>query len=127
MQIEETKKLDVTKYVGEKTKIAYACVEEGKHGRFIKVESEEIPFKEGDTLPERTGLRASVLLGLVLNEETGEYTIIKDSKAHKFLTAKGVKDKEIAELTGEKGELVACLIGKDVVCQKNEKGYLEIA
>jgi len=126
MPRKETKKLDVTKYVGTKTKIEKASVEMSKYGRVLKIESEPIPLKDGDKLPKDAKLTASVILGIVCDADNNYYIGI-DTRADKWLLSHGLTENDINVISLNVGDVVKQLIGKEVVCQKNENGFLEIA
>lgn len=126
MRRTEVKKFDVTKYVGSKAKIATAEIIAGKYGEVIKVETEAIPFKDDDSFADGKVLTASIMLGLA-KDENGELTIGIDSKADKWLSAKGVDVEKDLPDTVAVGTKIEKLIGVEVVAQKNENGFLDIA
>jgi len=126
MPRKETEKLDVTKYVGTKTKIEKASVEMSKYGRVLKIESKPIPFKDGDKLPKDAKLTASVILG-IMSDADNNYYIGVDTRADKWLLSHGLTENDINVISLNVGDVVKQLIGKEVVCQKNENGFLEIA
>lgn len=126
MKRQESKGLDITKYIGEKTKIAYAEVVNMQYGLCLKAVTEPIPFKEGDELPEGKELRASKLISFA--EQEGNLVIITGSKGDQWLQGKGVTDDELEKLTPKEGETLTCLSGKKVTVQKKgETNFLEIA
>lgn len=123
MRKEKGKSIDGLKYVGDKTKIESARVEEMKHGAVVRLVSEEIPFKDGDELPEEKTLRASKIFGINKSDEDGKLVIIEGSKLDKFLAVKQVEITKDYEL----GDNIEELIGINCVVQKNEDGFLELA
>lgn len=124
MKRTELPKLDVTKYVGTKTRIEVAEVREAKFGTILFVETSAIPFKDGDSLPDGRTLKASIMLGF--SKEGDELTVGIDSKLDKFLKAKGVNVEGIPDSISI-GDSVVALIGTEVIAQKNQGGFLEIA
>jgi len=126
MKREETKKFDVNPYVGEKSKIVKAEIISGKFGEVMYIETDTIPLKGDDTLPDDKKLRASIMLGVQKNDD-GELTIGIDTKADKWLKSHGVDvEKDLPEKVVV-GTQLKVLIGKEVTAQKNENGFLEIA
>lgn len=125
MKTVEMPKLDITPYVGTKTEIADAQVINAKFGKAIKVETAVIPLQGNDKLPEGKNLKASVILGLV-ELESGELAIGKDTKADLFCKNHKI-DVSVIPDGITVGSVLSCFIGKKVVCQKNEAGYLTIA
>lgn len=122
----ETPKFDITKYVGTKTQIAKAEIIKSKFGYAIKVESMPIKLIGGDRLPDGKILRASIILGFVLNNEDGSWCIGKDSNLDNFLTGHKIDASSIPDNI-KSGELIRAFEGLPVVCQKSKTGYLEIA
>jgi hypothetical protein len=121
----EMQKLDVTPYVGTKAQIVKAELIETKFGKAIKLETNTIDLKEGDTLPEGQQLRASMILGLIEDSE-GDLSIGIDSKTDKFCKTHKVNMESIPNELAV-GDLIKAFEGIYVVCQKNKNGYLEIA
>lgn len=124
MERKEMEKLDVTKYVGEDTKVSTAEFREMPHGKVIFLESETIPFKENDTLPNDTKLTATLILPLRESED-GSVHIGIDSKTDKFLSSKKVDiSKDIPDF--ELGKSIESLVGLKCKAQKNERGFLSL-
>ena len=124
MKTEKLKTIDVLKYVGTKTKIALAEVIDAKHGLCLQVTSEDIPFKEGDSLPEGKCLRASKIIGFSKNSDD-EYVIPLDGKGDKWLKSKGVTEADKEGLEAEKGKTLLALQGVECVVQANGN-FLEL-
>ena len=126
MKREEMKKFDVTKYVGTKATIVSAEVIATKYGEAIKCQTNPIDLKDGDKLPDGKLLSASILLGLQKNDD-GELFIGIGSKIDKWLEGKGINVEKDFPESVKVGSRIANLEGLEVVCQKNENGFLEIA
>lgn len=120
----EMPRIDVTKYVGTKATIVKAEIKDGKFGKHILVETNPIPFQDGDSLPNDKQLRGSIILGLV--EKDGELFIGKDSKADKFCKNHKIDIEKIPSEMVD-GQLIKEFEGKTVVLQKTETGFLTIA
>lgn len=126
MKRQELEKFDVTKYVGTKAQIVVAEVRSGKYGEVIFLQTNPIPLKDGDKLPDGKQLSASIMLGLH-KADNGELVVGVDSKTDKWLKGKGINvEKDFPDTVAVGTELKA-LLGKQVTCQKNENGFLEIA
>jgi len=123
MRKEKGKSIDAEQYVGEKTKIASARIEEMKHGAVVRVASDVVAFKGDDQLPEGKELRASRILGLGKSEKDGSLIIIEGSKLDKFLKQKQVEIVKDYEL----GDNIEELVGVACIVQKTEDGFLELA
>ena len=123
METEKGKSINADNYVGLKTTITSARIEQMKFGAVIRLISEIIPLKDGDELRDGKDLRASKILGLGTSEISGKYIIIEDSNLDKFLKSKKIKIENDYEL----GDNVQELLKVPVVIQKTEDGYLEIA
>jgi hypothetical protein len=126
MKEKELKLVDFSKYVGAKTKIAFADIRDSKFGPVLYLESKDIPYKADDKLPDGKPLRASVMLGLFVDENTQEFYIGAGTKASTFLKKKNISLDKIPDDLNY-GDSVMALIGVPVVCQLNERGYLTIA
>ena len=72
-------------------------------------------------------MTASKILGFAKDRKTGEAYIGIDGKMDKWLIEKGVKEKDIAHLTPAMNEQIPALVGKVCICQRNSKGFLELA
>lgn len=119
-------KIDITKYVGHKCRIETAEIKESKFGRVIYLETENIPFQDGDSLPDNKKLSASKMLSIKFSEENGCYIGI-NSETDKFCQAKNIDVENDLPENLDLGVKLDAFIGKEVVCQKNENGYLTIA
>lgn len=81
-------KLDISKYIGEKTKIVSADTHQGAYGYYVKVEGEVL-----ETLGTKENpieLRASAVIGLQ-QDEKGVVGWGADTKMDKFLKLMGVE------------------------------------
>lgn len=100
----ELPKIDVSKYIGEKTKIVSAETHEGSYGYFVKVEGEVLEtIGEGD---KATDIRASAIIGLQIDAE-GNIGWGEDTKMDKFLKLMGC-------------EHYKDLVGKEAVIQTRQ-------
>jgi len=126
MKRTEVKKFDVTPYVGERTKIASAEIIAGKYGEVLKVETEVIPFKGDDSFGEGKTLTASMILGLQKDDD-GTLSVGIDTKTDKWLTGKKINVETDFPDECVVGTKIEKLVGLEVVCQKNDNGFLEIA
>lgn len=122
MRTEKGKTINADNYVGGKTKIESARIEEMKHGAVIRLASEVLEFKGEDELPDGKELRASRIFGLGKSETDGSLIVIKDSKLEKFLKQKNVSIEKDYEL----GDSVEELIGIPCIIQKTDDGYLDL-
>lgn len=122
METKKGKSINAENYVGHKTRIAYAKLEEMKFGAVIKVMSEVIPFQSDDELPEGKELRASILFS-VAKDEDEKYFIFEGSRLDKFLQKKGIRITNDYNL----GDTITELVGVQCVVQQNNDGYLELA
>jgi hypothetical protein len=94
-------KLDVSKYIGKKTKIETADVFEGKFGMYVKIQTKTVEtIGKGD---KKVELKGSKILGLQ-QDESGIYGYGKGTKLDLFM--KKYKATELKDL-----------IGKDVILQ----------
>ena len=125
METRKLEKLDVTKYVGTDAKINKAEFQELKYGKCIFIETTPIPLIDGDTLPENAELKASIILPLQEDEKDDTVFIGEDTKAEKFIKAKGLKVEDVPDF--ELGASLEMFLGIEVKCQKNDRGFLEIA
>ncbi len=124
MERKKTEKLDVIKYVGTKTKIAKAQYQNAKHGAILFLQTEKIELLGDDTLPENVDLTGTLLLSFMEDKE-GLIYIGEDTKLDKFLKAKEIDTESMPEF--EPLLDVGTFIGKDVIVQKNDRGFLQIA
>lgn len=100
----ELPKIDVSKYIGEKTKIVSAETHQGAYGYYVKVEGEVLDtIGDGDNAVE---LRASAIIGLQTDAE-GKIGWGADTKMDKFLKVMGV-------------EHFKDLVGKEAVIQTRQ-------
>lgn len=118
MKIIEVPKLDISPYVGAMTQIAKAEVCQGQFGKFIKVETSPIKLNAGDSLPDGVLLRASVILGL-LEQENGELAIRKGSKTEEWMKSHNVDIRKIPDDI-KLGDMIKAFEGIRVVVQKQE-------
>lgn len=89
-------KVDVSKYIGQKSKIDSALTYEGKFGMYVKVQTKIV-----DTIgkgEKKIELRGSKILGLQQNED-GIYGYGENTKLDLFL--KKYKCKELKDLVGK--------------------------
>lgn len=121
MEIKESPKLDVTPYVGKPAMIVKAIVEKGSFGLYLKLSTDAV-----DKLENGDPLVASKMLGFAVDKETGDLYIAKDSKMDKFMQGKKIDASKIPD-TIEEGMELDVFHGVKCVCQKNDKGFLEIA
>jgi len=124
MERKEIEKLDVTPYVGEKSEIVKAEVLSLRFGPVIKLETGPIPLKGNDSLPDGKIFRASLLLGL-MTDDNGNYFIGIGTKLDKFIQAHKIDCKKIPDILAP-GDLVHAFEGIKVICQKSATGFLEI-
>ena len=122
----ELPRLDVVKYVGTESEIVISEIRQAKFGAVLFLETAMIPLKKGDSLPEGKHLTASVMLGLTTDEKTGELCVGIDTKTDKFFKNKGVNPESLPSDL-KIGDEVTVFVGKKVICQKNQSGFLEIA
>jgi len=123
MRTEKGKSINADNYVGDKTTIAWAKIEQMKHGEVLRLMSEPLEFKGDDQLPEGKELRASRIFGLGKSENDGALIIIENSKLEKFLKTKKVDIKKDYGL----GDTIEELVGVSCIVQKTEDGFLELA
>lgn len=88
--------VDVSKYIGEKTKIVSAETHQGAYGYFVKVEGEILETLGTEDKP--IELRASAILGLQTDAE-GKIGWGADTKMDKFL--KSMKVEHFKDLVGK--------------------------
>jgi len=89
LERKEMPKVDVKKYIGTTTKIDEVTMESGKHGFFLKVVGGVVEtLGKGDNA---VHIRASKILGLQTDGETGVPYIGADSKADRWLKSVGVE------------------------------------
>lgn len=100
----ELPKVDVSKYIGEKTKIVSAETHQGAYGYYVKVEGEVLEtIGDGDNAVQ---LKASAVLGLQ-EDAKGQIGWGEDTKMDKFLKSMGV-------------EHFKDLVGKEVIMQTRQ-------
>ena len=121
MERKERPQIDVTPYVGTPAIIVKAAVEKGQFGLFVKLETGAVA-----NINNSEPLTATRVLGFTKDGTTNSYYIAVDSPMDKFLRAKQIDCSRIPDVITEGMELDA-FHGVKVVCQKNAKGYLEIA
>lgn len=123
MKTEKGKRINADNYVGDKTKIASARIEQMKFGTVVRIESEELEFKGEDELPDGKTLRASKIFGIAKSESDESLVIIEGSKFDKFLSEKNIKVEKDYSI----GDSIEELKGVAVIVQKTEDGFLDIA
>jgi len=126
MKRQEMPKLDVSEYVGEKTTIQKAEIQQQKYGIVAYFESDIIPFKDGDSLPDDKPLKASKMFK-IFEDKDGILFVGIDSSFDKFCASKGIdSEKDLPEKITV-GTVLKAFIGKPVKVQMQKNGnFLEI-
>lgn len=127
MERRETEKIDVSVYVGVKADIVIAEVRQMQFGKVIYLETGPIKQVDGHRLRDNKNLTATKILGLMEDNESGRLYIGIDTKADKFLKAKGIDIEKDIPSDINVGDRIKALELKKVTLQKNDNGFLEIA
>jgi hypothetical protein len=122
MERKELKAIDADNYLGETVQIISARYINSKFGSAVKMTSNVIPLKEGDSLPDGKVLTASRIFSLGVEDD--EVFVPIDGQLDVFLKSKKIRADSLPEF--EVDTEIPALLGVKCKVQKNKKGYLEL-